>query len=1019
MSGNMRPGDIRWLAQELHDLKAAQKRNTGKPQLAFSSIEDGAISGFDRDGVQTVEVGRQHDGTHTSVSLSGPKPPAPWFPSAKAVPGVVEVRWNGKFAGGLVSPMDFKHTAAYVVPVGSVVNLSDQAGVMTGELGDVVQVQVGAGVYDVYLAAWSLSGKVSGLAGPVSVVVPVPADADLIGDALEKLDTDLAAVQTSVDGKNSIRNETTDPTGDGVASGDRWQKWSTLADGGKLLASWRWDGTNWVAEAMDPTYLPLVDIGQGTFGELGGGRIRAKTIRTETLVVGSGVNLMPDPTLQSEAVRDLRTGGASGWDSYVTGENMALRYRGFPTSMGFRLAAIDYRGTGDSNWFPCNPGDQYRLKFRYYSTTGVSAKVFINFGSATGSPLDVAEAPLQAGVHTADFQFTVPGGVAMMAPGVYATGVASNFMTFYSDVMKFVQLSDAEVIVDGAITTDKLAANSVQAANVAAGAVDGQVITGAVIQSPGGGAGYQLTENGYTSRDADGNVTVRLPADGSTAQFRGDLEAKSLTASGRVSFQAPENEIASGAALVLESGVTAPASPPSVGTTYQERPLPVTGITDARNTVGLTYANGLWWRVGIVDDRAVMTGSNDAGAIVKTIATGLTGSNGITAIGNELFILGRWAGSSGPRHVAVYDATSGAYKRKWEYPYYGSGTYQPGIGTDGTDILVTQSDALGRARWRILNKTNGTLNSLVESEYLIKSNLVGIYKGPADFGNTRVAITRDTGATEVFKPDGTHYEDFSSWYSADKTPAVGLAWADGKFHHLLHGGRLVTYSGFSDGAGDTNDWWATQTWLGANGEETMASNAQRFTYMRRSELQVSGGEMPPGAVGSKLYLARKGTPANRADFHLLSEFAGPSGRVSVLPPNWKTMAAPPAANTFTNTDPGLIKSRIGGFEARGDGSGTWGPLTFKPDGTMTGKGTVASGTLEQPSVPANGGSIETVVTLPAGRFTTPPTIIAGGTNGRVTAIAGDVTASSFRLLSWNFTTSVANQNTVSWIAVEN
>lgn len=183
------PRDVRWLVDQLDDQKRRlQNLENRKPGLAYSSIEDGAIREYDKDGALGSQTGKQSDGTHGNVVLNGPKPPRPTDADVTAVPGMLEMRWSGKFADGVVSPLDLKHVAGYVVPVGSVLDLSKQSGVMTGELGDNVQVQVDPGVYNVYLVSWSKAGRFSDAAGPAPVLVPVAADADAIQAALDDLD---------------------------------------------------------------------------------------------------------------------------------------------------------------------------------------------------------------------------------------------------------------------------------------------------------------------------------------------------------------------------------------------------------------------------------------------------------------------------------------------------------------------------------------------------------------------------------------------------------------------------------------------------------------------------------------------------------------------------------------------------------------------------------------------------------------------------------------------------------------
>ncbi len=549
---------------------------------------------------------------------------------------------------------------------------------------------------------------------------------------------------------------------------------------------------------------------------------------------------------------------------------------------------------------------------------------------------------------TASFQ-TVDIKNLFATTGTMAEAVINKLFT---DVVK-ARIAIAEefigenAMLTGSITAPKITASEEMSAKLGeflrvktgmleADAIDGMVITGAIFQSPGDGAGFQLTENGYTSRDDDGNVTVRIPADGSTAQFRGDLEAKSLTASGRVSFQAPENEITSGAAMVLESGVQAPASPPTVGDAYETTTLGVPA--DAYRIAGLAYANSLWWRVVDLDtltgNRGRVEGLMDAGAVSVSFNTGdFIGRNGLTVIGSEMFLLGPKTGMNDRRWVRVY-SMSGTQQREWEYTEYGTGKYQPAIGTDGASVVIAQARASGELDWRFYSKTTGVQSSGVPTGLSYKSDVVGLYIGAADFGATRVVVSRSNGVTNVFTSAGSAVTA-GGWRSSHDGATVGLAYGKGKFWHLTPDGVLIGYSGFQDTSGDTDDWWMTQSWVGPSGRETMVGPPQRFMFMRRSELQLSGGEMPPGVTGARFYLARKSTPPSRADFHLVASVAGAKARLDVLPSNWATLATPSATNTLPNTDPGLIKSRIGGFVARGDGSGQWGPLVFNADGSMS------------------------------------------------------------------------------------
>jgi|SRR6478609_5267009 len=84
------------------------------PQLAFSSIEGGAITEYDETGEQVVaSYGRQYDGTHIAASLTGPIPPSPTSIIVLPVAGGLKVRWLGYFIGDAVVPMDFSRAEVH------------------------------------------------------------------------------------------------------------------------------------------------------------------------------------------------------------------------------------------------------------------------------------------------------------------------------------------------------------------------------------------------------------------------------------------------------------------------------------------------------------------------------------------------------------------------------------------------------------------------------------------------------------------------------------------------------------------------------------------------------------------------------------------------------------------------------------------------------------------------------------------------------------------------------------------
>lgn len=274
----------RWLSKQL---TANQKSISAlsAPQLATSSIEAGTVAEYDKSGTLVSAVGTQFDGTHAAVTLAGPVPPEPNPPTVTTGMNTAEVRWDGTFANGALSPMDFSHVSVHASVLESFTpDNTTQKATISGESGDKATLALDSGEWYFSLVAVSLAGKWSDPSAPVLAEVQ-DFQQDTITDALIAYDTSITGLQTSVNGKNSITNSIAAATSTtpGVTIGDRWQKWSTLAAGGKLLATWRWDGTLWQAEAIDPTYLPQVDIGAGTFGTLDGGRLVANSVHAGSL----------------------------------------------------------------------------------------------------------------------------------------------------------------------------------------------------------------------------------------------------------------------------------------------------------------------------------------------------------------------------------------------------------------------------------------------------------------------------------------------------------------------------------------------------------------------------------------------------------------------------------------------------------------------------------------------------------------------------------------------------------------
>lgn len=112
---------IRRLAGQISELRTRIDGLGSGPQLAFSSIEGGAIDEYDQDGNHVGTIGEQWDGTHGAFSLSGPPPPTPTAPTAAVDNVGVTLGWDGQFvndAGELdimiTAPMDWSRAELHI-----------------------------------------------------------------------------------------------------------------------------------------------------------------------------------------------------------------------------------------------------------------------------------------------------------------------------------------------------------------------------------------------------------------------------------------------------------------------------------------------------------------------------------------------------------------------------------------------------------------------------------------------------------------------------------------------------------------------------------------------------------------------------------------------------------------------------------------------------------------------------------------------------------------------------------------
>src|SRR5690606_23314377 len=244
------------------------------------------------------------------------------------------------------------------------------------------------------------------------------------------------------------------------------------------------------------------------------------------------------------------------------------------------------------------------------------------------------------------------------------------------------------------------------------------------------------------------------------------------------------------------------------------------------------------------------------------------------------------------------------------------------IGNDGENLVVARVSPSGNAYVRRFNPATGAdLHSAMQLQNFSDAwgrDLTGVYWGPGDFAEDRIAVMSQGGAVLTFTTTGVRVSE--AWYNANQENADGLAWDGERFWAMSSNGRLNGFSRITNpGGADNNDWWVAHTWRDADGHETEMGPPTRFTQYRRASLIVRTPPIPDGADRVGVYIGRGNTEPAREDFHRVDMDVPGETALRIDEVDYEG-ENPPEDNTFPDSTPGEIRSQRGGLEIRGDGT---------------------------------------------------------------------------------------------------
>ncbi|MCZ4098308.1 hypothetical protein [Streptomyces sp. H39-C1] len=104
------------LAARLAAVERRLASMTSTSQLAYSSIEDGAVQVYDSNGSLRAVIGQQADGTTGINVTNGPAPPMPSLPEVQPALAALTIAWDGTWEGTDTTPLDWSRVEVHIGP---------------------------------------------------------------------------------------------------------------------------------------------------------------------------------------------------------------------------------------------------------------------------------------------------------------------------------------------------------------------------------------------------------------------------------------------------------------------------------------------------------------------------------------------------------------------------------------------------------------------------------------------------------------------------------------------------------------------------------------------------------------------------------------------------------------------------------------------------------------------------------------------------------------------------------------
>ena len=615
------------------------------------------------------------------------------------------------------------------------------------------------------------------------------------------------------------------------------------------------------------------------------------------------------------------------------------------------------------------------------------------------------------------------------------TGAVWESQALTHEVIASIDLGKATV---GELDGGRIEANTILAEHLTADAIDGKIITGATVQTARNGRRVVMSEQGVSVFDDSGAEQVRIRAGESF--FRGDLEADRLTSRGQAKFEG-ETTLAPNAVLRLSGGVQAPVSPPQLTPYWEqfEAPTDTPGASDPVYAYGLAYANGSFFTF-LGEDK-----TSDYNRVIQFDAFGnlqnefktkgtFWAQGGLAAVGDRLYLLGKYVPANYKFWVHVY-TLDGKFVKEWEYKEVGwSKTnplkYLPGIGsTDDGNIGIAQCFGTGELAYRVYTPAGAPVGDYRFSNDRTRSQAAGMAMEDGQLfiaktsNNTLPAFNLGSNrvGSDLWSP-GEYSPDDSFSAPPGETVAGLCVGPGGKFFTISRDGRVTEYMPAGVGG---DDWWVSWAYSDAfsspkyRTDLTVPVPVGRWPKRSGLSYMIDPSDLPEGVENATRYFKQSATRPSVKELNFVSFHRRSQGdKWFYWSRNWEP-GGPPAnstVNTFPQSGNATLEASSKLFQVRSDGSGRWGSLTFTNTGEVQGLPKVARGVADVGRV-NDGATASVTVTLPAGMFTTPPTITLTPEIAFLLTTVRDLTEDSFRIVAAPTPGKNVARGVIYWIAV--